>query len=41
MGFQVRDHLYSYYSTYEKVFVYVGRDPLGDDVTIPINDIDL
>jgi len=30
----------SYYSNVEHVFVFVGREPLNDDATIPNEDID-
>ena len=41
MGFPVKDNLISYYSITDKVFVFAGREPLGEDVTIPSDDIDV
>ena len=40
MGFPVKDNLISYFSAFEKVFVFAGRDPLPAETTIPIEDID-
>lgn len=40
MGFPVKDNLISYYSILEKVFVFVGKDPLQNNVVIPHDDID-
>lgn len=40
MGFPVKDNLISYYSISERAFVFVGREPIADHVTIPIDDID-
>lgn len=35
MGFPVKDNLISYYSILEKVFVFVGKDPLSSNIVIP------
>lgn len=40
MGFPIKDNLISYYSITERVFVYVGRDPIPEDHIIPADDID-
>lgn len=40
MGFPVKDNLISYYSILEKVFVFVGKDPLASNIVIPHDDID-
>jgi hypothetical protein len=40
MGFPVKENLISYYSVFEKVFVFVGKDPLSHEITIPCDDID-
>lgn len=40
MGFPVKDNLISYYSISERAFVFVGREPISETVTIPIDDID-
>ena len=40
MGFPVKENLISYYSILEKVFVFVGKDPLMDNIVIPHDDID-
>ena len=40
MGFPVKDNLISYYSINEKVFVFIGKDPLSSDIFIPCGDID-
>ncbi len=41
MGFPVKDNLISYYSITDKLFVFAGREPLGEEVTIPSDDIDV
>jgi hypothetical protein len=40
MGFPVKDNLISYYSMNERLFVFVGKEPLADDFSIPSEDID-
>lgn len=40
MGFPVKDNLISYYSISEKLYVFVGKEPLAEDVTIPSDDFD-
>lgn len=40
MGFPVKDNLISYYSIRESLFVYIGREPIPENYTIPIDDID-
>jgi hypothetical protein len=40
MGFPVKDHLISYYSIAEKMFVHIGKDPFPEDFSIPLEDID-
>lgn len=40
MGFPVKENLISYYSILEKVFVFVGKDPLMGNIVIPHDDID-
>jgi hypothetical protein len=40
MGFPVQDNLISYFSNNERLFVFVGKEPIGDAATIPWEDID-
>ena len=40
MGIPVKDHLISYFSNNERLFVFVGKEPLSEDCTIPMDDID-
>ena len=41
MGFPVKDNLISYYSITDKLFVFVGKEPLQDNVIIPSDDVDI
>lgn len=40
LGFPVKNHLISYFSIAEKMFVHIGKDPFHEDFSIPLEDID-
>ena len=40
MGFPIKGNIISYFSFVEKVFVFVGREPLTEEMTIPVEDMD-
>ena len=40
MGFPIKENLISYFSISEKAFVYVGKDPLPEEASIPLDDVD-
>ena len=40
MGFPVKENLISYYSIRDEVYVFVGKDPLAENIVIPHDDID-
>jgi hypothetical protein len=39
MGFPVKENLISYFSISENAFVFVGKDPIEEQHTIPSDDI--
>jgi hypothetical protein len=41
MGFKIKDAMISYFSYQDNVFVFAGRDPIGQSTTIPLDDLDL
>lgn len=39
LGFPIKGNNISYFSSNENVYVFAGRDPLSQEVCIPLDDI--
>jgi len=40
IGYPIRGNIISYYSAYDQAFIYIAKDPVQEEITIPLEDID-